>query len=351
MADSNVLLDPYGPLDGDLQRLLDFASAEVGAAVTFVPLPARNGSQRRSAHGEESSVPVAGRLHPHGVLRVALSGPIEVHLARFLVAIARLLGERLDQAYELAAHVRGRVERVDRILAHDGVGVVYQPIFDLRRGNVVGVEALARFADPALEPQEWFVEADAVGRGLDLEVRAVAHAVAALRTLPTDVYVSVNVSPTVAMATELHRLLRPLDLERLVFEITEHAQVTDYEELNEALQPLRSRGLRLAVDDAGAGFASLRHILRIHPDIIKLDMSLIRAIDRDSVLRALSYSIASFGAAVEAQVIAEGIETEGEYRALRFLGIAYGQGFLLQEPVGLSALARVTGRISQTMPA
>jgi EAL domain-containing protein (putative c-di-GMP-specific phosphodiesterase class I) len=137
---------------------------------------------------------------------------------------------------------------------------------------------------------------------------------------------------------QLRRHLRGVPVDRLVFEITEHAEVADYERLNRELKPLRRRGLRLAVDDAGAGFARLRHILRIHPDIIKLDRSLVRGIDRDPVLRALSYSISAFGSAVGASVVAEGIQTHGELNALRFLGVDLGQGYLLQKPAPLSAL-------------
>ncbi len=117
-----------------------------------------------------------------------------------------------------------------------------------------------------------------------------------------------------------------------MFEITEHAAVTDYEALNAALRPLRAKGLRLAVDDAGAGFASLRHILQMGPDIIKLDRTLVSGMDRDPVLRALTYSIASFASATDAVVVAEGIETQGELSALRFLGIETGQGYHLCRP-------------------
>ena len=171
----------------------------------------------------------------------------------------------------------------------------------------------------------------------------------AFNALPTDVYVAVNVSPAVASMPQLRRHLRGVPVERLVFEITEHDEVDDYEQLDRALRPLRRRGLRLAVDDAGAGFASLRHILRINPEIIKLDRSLVRDIHRDAGLRALSYSIAAFGAAVEARVVAEGIEREGELNMLRFLGVEFGQGYLLREPVALEELGLGSAVLNRTM--
>ena len=210
------------------------------------------------------------------------------------------------------------------------------------------LEALSRFGD-GQPPQRWFAEAAAVGLDLELEARAVVLATEAFSAVPADVYVAVNVSPAVAAMPQLRRHLRGVPVERLVFEITEHDEVDDYEQLDRALRPLRRRGLRLAVDDAGAGFASLRHILRINPEIIKLDRSLVRDIHRDAVLRALSYSIASFRSAVEARVVAEGIEREGELNALRFLGVELGQGYLLRRPAALDELGLVSGVLNRTM--
>jgi EAL domain-containing protein (putative c-di-GMP-specific phosphodiesterase class I) len=322
--------DMHGRQEGELTELLDFASTEVGAPVRFTPA-SRVG-------GRPAGVSVKGADVVHGVLHVPAGVPLETHEERFLAAIARLVAGRLDREVEHARALRARADRVRWVLDADALTVVYQPILDLHAGTIVGVEALARFPGDVQSPDQWFAEAAAVGLGRDLEARALVKAIEAFGHLPPDMYLSVNVSPAVAALPELRRHLRSAPLDRLVFEITEHDQVADYDLLNRTLRPLRRRGLRLAVDDAGAGFASLRHILRIHPDIIKLDMSLIRGIHRDSVLRALSYSISAFGAAVEASVVAEGIESEGELDTLRFLGVAFGQGYLLQVPVAFDEL-------------
>jgi EAL domain-containing protein (putative c-di-GMP-specific phosphodiesterase class I) len=120
--------------------------------------------------------------------------------------------------------------------------------------------------------------------------------------------------------------------DRIVIEITEHAQVDDYAALNEALALLREHKVRLAIDDAGAGFASLQHIIRLAPDFIKLDITLTRGIGGDPVRRALATALISFADEIGAAIIAEGIETEDEFDTLRGLGVAFGQGFYLGEP-------------------
>ncbi len=119
---------------------------------------------------------------------------------------------------------------------------------------------------------------------------------------------------------------------RLVLEITEHEAVEDYPSLVDALAPLRANGARVAIDDAGAGFASLRHTLRIAPDIVKLDMSLTRGIDADRGKRALAAALVSFAMEMDFALVAEGIETADELEALRQLGVGFGQGYFLAVP-------------------
>jgi EAL domain-containing protein (putative c-di-GMP-specific phosphodiesterase class I) len=126
-----------------------------------------------------------------------------------------------------------------------------------------------------------------------------------------------------------------------VLELTEHASVGNYGRLADALDPLRVRGVRVAVDDAGAGFASFRHILNLNPDIIKLDMALTRGIQADPVRRALASALVTFARELHAVIVAEGIETEAELKALRSLGVGYGQGFFLARP-GSLPLGRIT---------
>lgn len=330
-----------------LERLLALAGEEFGATVTLVV--ERHGTHIPPPPHDLLVVPVEGRLRRYGELRIE-GGQTQDDQQRHLAqVIARLVGERLDHQERDRVHFTERLARIRRVLEHEDIAIVYQPIVDLRTRTVVGMEALSRFTHAHVAPPDrWFRDAAGVGFGVDLEVLAVRRALKALKALPDDQYLSVNVSPTVAGTRLLAKHLADQPLDRVVFEITEHAQISDYDQLNRALRPLRANGLRVAVDDAGAGFASLRHILRVTPDIIKLDMSLTRDIDHDPVLRALSYSIASFGAAIEASVVAEGVETERELDALRFLNIVYGQGFHLGRPQllpsgdGATAVSRST---------
>lgn len=224
-------------------------------------------------------------------------------------------------------------ERIAGIVAVDAVRMVFQPIVALNTGRIVGAEALARFPGSRRKtPDMWFAEAARVGLGADLEVAAVRTALAKLDGLPEGAYLSVNVSPESVTSTELHNLLTRLPPGRVMLELTEHSLVPNYEELDKALADLRAAGVRVAVDDAGAGFAGLQHILNLRPDVIKLDKALTLSIDDDPARRALATSLLAFGSEIGADIVAEGIETEAQLAALRALGIRYGQGHLLGRP-------------------
>jgi len=146
---------------------------------------------------------------------------------------------------------------------------------------------------------------------------------------------SINASPATAASTGLAELLESRPLHRLVLEVTEHDAVTDYEVLIASLKDMRARGLRLAVDDMGSGYANLRHILELHPDVIKLDVALTRGIDLDTPRRALAASFTTFARQIGAKIVAEGMETRSEYETLRELGVHLGQGYYLARPGGL----------------
>ncbi len=228
-------------------------------------------------------------------------------------------------------------QRITQVLGGKGLHMVFQPISNLETGGVAGVEALARFAD-GRGPATWFAEAQSVDLEEDLDLAAVRAALAHLDHLPRGAFLSVNVSPGTAVSDAFRHLLESLPSERIILEITEHAQIEDYEVLDEVLRWLRRRGGRVAVDDAGAGFASLRHILALAPDIIKLDISLTRNIDSDGARHALARALITFAEDIQAMMIAEGIETQGELEALRELGVEYGQGFHLARPARLDAV-------------
>ena len=252
---------------------------------------------------------------------------------RLAVPVASALLEHIQGRRDASRTRQLQRERVVRAIEDRAFRIVFQPIFDLERGDVVGMEALARFSDlPERPPNVWIAEAEAVGMLLDLELALVKAALDQLDALPSDVYLSLNLSPETAMSDRLGGLLEVADPSRIVVELTEHAPVADYDELRESLSSLREGGVRLAIDDAGAGFASLRHIVRLDPDVIKLDITLTRRIERDPVRQALTVALVSFANQVGATVVAEGVETELQLEALRAAGIRFVQGFLLGAP-------------------
>ena len=213
------------------------------------------------------------------------------------------------------------------------MSIVFQPVIDLRLGRIAGAEALARFATtPVRTPDLWFNEAWEVGLGVELELIAIRQALASLGSLPEGCHLAINASPETLVSPLLDAVLDGFPGDRLIVELTEHAQVDDYSNVKTATERLRARGIRLAIDDAGAGFSSLQHILHLRPDLIKLDRSLTQGIDGDPVRYALAAALVTFALSLEAEICGEGIEKDAELAALQHLGIAYGQGYFLGCP-------------------
>jgi EAL domain-containing protein (putative c-di-GMP-specific phosphodiesterase class I) len=211
--------------------------------------------------------------------------------------------------------------------------IVYQPIVDLRTGAAEGVEALARFtAAPLRPPEDWFAEAEQAGLRTSLELATAGCALRALSQLRPELHMTVNISPAAALSGRLGEILLGIDLDRVVLELTEHAPVADYPALTAALAPWRRAGARIAVDDAGGGYASFAHILSLSPEFIKLDLSLVRNIHIDRQRQALTRAITGFATELGVTVVAEGIETAAELEAVASLGTALAQGFHVGRP-------------------
>jgi EAL domain-containing protein (putative c-di-GMP-specific phosphodiesterase class I) len=247
--------------------------------------------------------------------------------------LGRLIGDELERQHISADKERLELERIRRALEEDSVSMVFQPIVNLQDGATVGVEALARFGgEPEHSPVMWFEEAEAIGLRTDLELVAVKAALAQLSKIPLPIYLSVNVSPRTIMSPRFLELLSDVAARRVVVEITEHAPVDDYGALKAAIRRLHALGARVAIDDTGAGLASLAHIHRLEPDVIKIDISLTHGIDQDPVRRSLASSLVDFGHGIDAATTAEGIETKAEEETLRSLGVGFGQGWYLARP-------------------
>jgi EAL domain-containing protein (putative c-di-GMP-specific phosphodiesterase class I) len=218
-------------------------------------------------------------------------------------------------------------DRLAPVLDAGGPNVLLQPIVALADAHRVGAEALSRFpAEWAMGPDVVFAEATSIGLGIELELLAVERAVRTLRSIPG--YVAINLSPVAIFDPRAQELLDRVPADRVVVELSEHDPVDDYDALAAALAPHRARGIRLAIDDVGAGFSSLRHIVVTAPDIIKLDRSIVAGVSTDTVLATLTRSLVDFARGLGATVVAEGVETADDARVLRDAGVDLGQGWL-----------------------
>jgi EAL domain-containing protein (putative c-di-GMP-specific phosphodiesterase class I)/CheY-like chemotaxis protein len=232
---------------------------------------------------------------------------------------------------------RQRVARVRAAIESVAIKTVYQPIVELTNRQTIGFEALSRFTlEPEQSPDRWFADAHSVGLELELELATLTSALAGLERIPRDCFLSVNLGPAALLEDGILTLLGARAPERTVVELTEHAAIADYDLLRHALLDLRAQGLRLAIDDAGAGYASLRHVLSLAPDMIKIDASLTKQVETDRGARALTTALLSFATEMRQRVVAEGIEREETIAVLETIGVRYGQGFLLGKPQTLA---------------
>jgi EAL domain-containing protein (putative c-di-GMP-specific phosphodiesterase class I)/DNA-binding NarL/FixJ family response regulator len=258
------------------------------------------------------------------------AGPLSHRLADLIDAtdfIVALLRPAVEQAETQDA----AITRLQKVISLREFAIHLQPIVRLSSGDVVAAEALTRFTD-GLPPDVRFAEAASLGLGLPMQRETLAAAIEAAKTLPPAVALSVNLSADVlqhepALAAILGAAGRPL-----IVELTEHERIDDYAAVRSALRRL-GRDVRLAIDDAGSGYASLRHILALQPAYVKLDIEWVSGIDRDPVRRALVSGLAYFATETGCELIAEGIETAEELEALHGLGVQLGQGYLLGRPM------------------
>jgi len=282
----------------------------------------------------EALAPLFWNDAPIGVLSLGANGynparPMSDRLAtltEFSVMSAAVLGPMLAERWQRDV----QQDEVRRLIASQSFTPVFQPIVSLDTREFVGFEALTRFADGS-RPDQRFMEADKVGMMVPLETACLNLQVEQAVQLPVGSFLSLNVSPSLAM-----RIMPVLDVvaaadRPVVLEITEHAEIDDYTKLTDALAQVRSHAM-LAVDDAGAGYAGLHHILELRPQYVKLDISLVRNIDSDPARQAMVTGMAHFAQSVGCALIAEGIETATELAVLKQLNIEFGQGFYLARP-------------------
>lgn len=267
---------------------------------------------------------------------------LSTRVASVVVTALRRRVERQERETQRFDRVRARIEDV----IGGGLSMALQPIVDLCNGVVQGYEALPRFDGRPRQPADvWLREAEEVGLRTELDLAALRLAIEALPDVPEDAFVVIGVGPALASSPLLPEAIPATDGARVVLELTDHGGVRDYGVLADALQGLRERGVRLALDDTGAGLASLQHIAAIGPEFVKLDRSLTRNVDHDPTRRALAFALLSFAAQTGVTVIADGIETRAELGALRGLGAGYGRGYLIGRPLQLPPLHPLPRRL------
>jgi len=246
---------------------------------------------------------------------------------------------RAERAFSAAA--RARYQGFSRLLEPGGSIPTYQPIVQLRTGELVGYEALTDFGSHVdLSTEDIFREAHEIGLGVQLELHTAGLAVVGFRpelVRSTSTYLAVNASPGLLYRPALLEVLSELPAERVVVEITEQHEFESYTQLRETVHLVHERGMRVAVDDTGSGFASLQRLVDVRPEIVKLDRGLTAQIDTDAPRRALVAAIRQFADDMGITVVAEGIEREEQLVVLREIGIDCGQGYLLGHPAPLPA--------------
>lgn len=240
---------------------------------------------------------------------------------------------RLPAQAATAEAMQESERRIESLLNEGGVQVALQPLVSLISGRLVGAEALARFSD-GRSPEVWFREASECGHTVELDNLTFTAALGVIDHLPPSAYLSVNASPELLLHPDFPRMLVTSNapLQRLVIEITEHARVKDYSALGSVLDALRGHGVRFAVDDTGAGYSSLNHVLQLRPDMIKLDRGLLTDLAGDPARRSLITALVLLALEIGASVTGEGVEDEHQLEALTSLGVDHAQGYLLAHP-------------------
>lgn len=271
--------------------------------------------------------------HRDGSLVMLQSSAVALRDLKGRVVGLRGTRRLVDEGLHTQELVEAARRRVAEVLATRSVDIALQPIVSLTSGRLSGVEALARFHD-GRDPSSWFNDAREAGQSRALDEMTFTAALSLFGSLPPSIYLSVNAGPDLLLDPGFTERLQNsgVPLDRLVIEVTEHARVSDYRALDAALTTLREAGVRFAIDDTGAGYASLRHVIELRPDIIKIDRALIVNLDEDRARRSLVTALVLLALELGASVIGEGVETLDQLQMLATLGVDHVQGYLLAVP-------------------
>ena len=253
-----------------------------------------------------------------------------------LTLFAKFAARNIEKELNVSKLQQDARNDIFEIIRNKQLSLVFQPIYDLKTKSITGFECLSRFqTEPYHAPDYWFNKANTSGIGEILELFAIEEALNFLPAIPEQYYIALNISPKHLTSPYLQAMLDKAPLHRIVMEVTERESIPDYHAFRNAIRHFRDRGMRLAVDDAGAGFASFQHILELQADIIKLDRSLIVNINSDHRKRALVAALIGFAKETKSKVLGEGVETLAELEALQELGAQTIQGYFFSHPLPL----------------
>jgi EAL domain-containing protein (putative c-di-GMP-specific phosphodiesterase class I)/GGDEF domain-containing protein len=218
---------------------------------------------------------------------------------------------------------------------------VYQPIVSLENGVILGYEALSRInkIDTNLNVSSMFHLAEELGKVWELEAVCRKLSLKHASNKPNDVKLFLNVDPNVIHDDKFKAGLTYTYLERynlkpedIIFEITERTNIEDAKTFQATIQHYKSQQFKIAIDDFGDGYAGVNRVCAVLPDYIKLDMAIVRDIDKDTIKQTLVENLVHLCKEIHINMIAEGIETEAELKELIRLDVPYGQGYYLQTP-------------------
>ncbi len=315
-------------VDGSLPQLLRDPAEH--------PVSAQLSATREIPVGTHLSVPIAlGDGNVYGTL-CSFGRSVRDDLDDSDIAAMRILASMVSGYIEETEQRRvvdaERRRQLLQLEVDTDLVIQLQPVIEMGTGSIVGYEALSRF--PTLEsgPAAVFAEARRLGIDRELELQAAAAALSYLPELPGETYLAINLGPATIVSEDCAVLLGEADPRRIVVEITEHAIVDDYTQLQAANRALRDLGIQLAIDDVGTGYSGLDHMLRIQPDVLKLDGALISGIDTDPPKQAIVAALQTYAARIDTRMIAERMETAEEAKALGILGVGFAQGYHYARP-------------------
>jgi EAL domain-containing protein (putative c-di-GMP-specific phosphodiesterase class I) len=214
------------------------------------------------------------------------------------------------------------------------VRMVFQHIVDIQTGTAVGFEALARFATRlTTSPSQWFHAAAGTPHAAPLEALLIREALQARAELPAGAFMAINVTPALLPDPEVLRAFGTGgDLADVVVELTEHAPVLNDKALREAVAVLRQRGARIALDDVGVGWAGLKQVVDLRPEIVKLDHSLVTAAHTDPVRQAIARMMMDLCSRLGLDLLVEGVENYAELDLFAGMGVPLAQGWVFGRP-------------------